>query len=215
MALVCTAPLLSSWGVRKSFICSKNDSLALSQELSSTGRMLKRKKSVTPITPSMNNASSGMLRPKKCVIPISLTASISNSNPQQRHTGNHHSNVWDDDLIHSLSTSYSAPAYRERAETLVEDIKHLFLSAMEVRYSDGDDDLISRLQNVDTMECLGIDRQFQSEIKVALDYIYSCWNERGIEPGSRDSLSKDLNSTALGFRALRMHRYDVSSGHID
>lgn len=65
-----------------------------------------------------------------------------------------------------------APAYRERAETLVEDIKHLFLSAMEVRYSDGDDDLISRLQNVDTMECLGIDGQFQSEIKVALDYIY-------------------------------------------
>jgi len=42
--------------------------------------------------------------------------------------------------------------------------------------------------------------------------ISRCWNERGIGVGSRDSLNKDLNATALGFRALRLHRYKVSSG---
>jgi hypothetical protein len=150
-----------------------------------------------------------------------------------------------------------APAYRERAETLIEDIKLLLLSDMEDSCSDSDDDLIKRLQIVDTIECLGIDQHFQSEIKVAVDYVYRLsifpvihefhefdlpflgftdgmhfwmiathsliiktslmmnryWRfERGIGLGSRDSLIKDLNSTALGFRALRMHRYNVSSG---
>ena len=38
------------------------------------------------------------------------------------------------------------------------------------------------------------------------------WNERGIGLGSRDSPTKDLNATALGFRALRLHQYNVSSG---
>jgi hypothetical protein len=147
-----------------------------------------------------------------------------------------------------------APAYHKRAETLIEDIKLLLLSYMEDSCSDSDHDLIKRLQIVDTIECLGIDRHFQPEIKVALDYVYRlsiyaimhefhnfdlpfigladdmhlthsliiktsfmmsrCWNERGIGLGSRDSLIKDLNSTALGFRALRMHRYNVSSGKI-
>ena len=38
------------------------------------------------------------------------------------------------------------------------------------------------------------------------------WNERGIGLGSRESPTKDLNATALGFRALRMHGYNVSPG---
>jgi len=113
----------------------------------------------------------------------------------------------------------------------------------EMEMDDGDHDLIKRLQIVDTLECLGIDRHFEHEIQTAaLDYVYRfirifyrhfnefniefldtskltdelCrwWNEKGIGEGSRDSLSKDLNATALGFRALRLHRYNVSSGNV-
>eukprot|EP00253_Pinus_taeda_P003494 PITA_03494 len=189
MASVSVTPLVSRWGVHKSLISSKNHRVAFCQQLSSTG-MLIAKKPMRPIKRSM-------------------------STDAQRGTGNHHSNVWDDDVIHSLSTPYAAPPYRERAETLIEDIKHLFLSHMNDSCTDGADDLIKRLQMVDIMECLGIDRHFQTEIKVALDYVYSCWNKRGIGSGSRDSLSKELESSTLGFRALRMHRYNVSSGQID
>ena len=42
--------------------------------------------------------------------------------------------------------------------------------------SDSDDDLIKRLQMVDTIECLGIDRHFQLEIQVAMDYVYRLSN---------------------------------------
>ena len=67
-----------------------------------------------------------------------------------------------------------APAYRERDETLIEHIKHLFLSDMKDICSD--DDLIKRLQMVDTIECMGIDRHFQPEIQVAMDYVYRLSN---------------------------------------
>nr|AAK83561.1 delta-selinene synthase [Abies grandis] len=126
-----------------------------------------------------------------------------------RRTGNHHGNVWDDDLIHSLNSPYGAPAYYEILQKLIQEIKHLLSIEME----DSDHDLIKRLQIVDSLECLGIDRHFEHEIETtALDYVYRWWNEKDIGEGSRDSFSKDLNATALGFRALRLHRYNVSSG---
>eukprot|EP00253_Pinus_taeda_P013031 PITA_13031 len=181
MALVSVTPLNWRSGVHRLLVSSKNDHLALCQQLS----------------------SAGMLMPKKSVTKISMST--------QRRTGNHHSNLWDDDVIHSLSTSYAAPTYRERGETLVEDIKHRFLNDMKDSCSDAADDLIRRLQMVDIIECLGIDRHFQPEIKEAIDYVYRYWNETGIGLGSRNSGIKDLYSTALGFRALRMHRYNVSS----
>jgi len=128
----------------------------------------------------------------------------------------HHGNLWDDDRIQSLDSPYGAPVYHERSTTLIGEIKLLLSSEMkDICKEDSDRDLIKRLQIVDTIECLGIDRHFQPEIKVALDYVYRCWNERGIGLGSRDSFNKDLNATALGFRALRLHRYNVSSGVFD
>eukprot|EP00253_Pinus_taeda_P010334 PITA_10334 len=184
MALVSVKPLILRSGVHRLLISSKNDRLARCQQLSSCG-MLMPKKSITPIFTSMST---------------------------QRRTGKHHSNVWDDDVIHSLSTSYTAPTYREIGETLVEDIKHRFFNNMKESCSDAADDLIRRLQMVDIIECLGIDRHFQPEIKEAIDYVYRYWNETGVGLGSRNSGNKDLNSTALGFRALTMHRYNVCSG---
>nr|ACN40929.1 unknown [Picea sitchensis] len=139
-------------------------------------------------------------------------AQISESAAIPRRTANHHGNVWDDDLILSLDSPYGAPAYYERVANLIEEMKHLLLREME----DSNHDLIRRLQIVDTLECLGIDRHFEHEIKTAaLDYVYRCWNEKGIAMGSSDSGSKDLDATALGLRALRLHRYNVSSGVLE
>ena len=68
--------------------------------------------------------------------------------------------------------SNQAPVYHERATTLIGEIKLLLSSEMKDGCKDSDHDLIKRLQIVDTIECLGIDRHFQPEIKVALDYVY-------------------------------------------
>lgn len=139
-------------------------------------------------------------------------AEICESVSVPRRTANYHGNVWEDEFIVSLNSPYGAPAYYERVGKLIEEIKHLLLSEME----DSNYDFIKRLQIVDTLECLGIDRHFQHEIKTAaLDHVYRYWNEKGIAVGSRDSLSKDLNTTALGFRALRLHRYNVDSGVLE
>ena len=63
-----------------------------------------------------------------------------------------------------------APAYYERHEKLIHEIKHLLLTEME---DSSQDDLIKRVQIVDTLQCLGIDGHFQHEIKTAaLDYVY-------------------------------------------
>ncbi|GLJ38220.1 hypothetical protein SUGI_0778070 [Cryptomeria japonica] len=59
--------------------------------------------------------------------------------------------------------------YRERAETLVKQVK-ILLNEMQSGV-DGSD-LIDRLEMVDALQCLGIDRFFQDEIKAALDYVY-------------------------------------------
>eukprot|EP00253_Pinus_taeda_P021517 PITA_21517 len=70
-------------------------------------------------------------------------------------------------------------------------------------------DLLERLLIVDNIERLGIDRLFEKEIKEALDYVYRHWNERGIGWGRQNPIA-DLETTALGFLLLRLHRYDVS-----
>nr|AQT03468.1 levopimaradiene synthase [Ginkgo biloba] len=71
-------------------------------------------------------------------------------------------------------------------------------------------DLFERLWAVDTVERLGIDRHFKTEIKEALDYVYRYWDERGMG-FARESPVADIGVTAMGLRLLRLHGYDVSS----
>ncbi|GLJ38509.1 hypothetical protein SUGI_0784700 [Cryptomeria japonica] len=74
---------------------------------------------------------------------------------------------------------------------------------------------------VDALQCLGIDRYFQGEIKAALDYVYQsllsfsfqllAWNGSvGIGLGSESS-TMDINATALGLRLPQLNRYHVSA----
>nr|Q948Z0.1 RecName: Full=Camphene synthase, chloroplastic; AltName: Full=(-)-(1S,4R)-camphene synthase; AltName: Full=Agg-cam; Flags: Precursor [Abies grandis]AAB70707.1 (-)-camphene synthase [Abies grandis] len=153
----------------------------------------------------------GICRPGKSVahsINMCLT-SVASTDSVQRRVGNYHSNLWDDDFIQSLiSTPYGAPDYRERADRLIGEVKDIMFNFKSLE--DGGNDLLQRLLLVDDVERLGIDRHFKKEIKTALDYVNSYWNEKGIGCG-RESVVTDLNSTALGLRTLRLHGYTVSS----
>nr|QHZ00915.1 terpene synthase12 [Taiwania cryptomerioides] len=115
-------------------------------------------------------------------------------------------NQWDDNFVQSLETPYGAAEYRERAETLVKEVK-ILLNEMQ----SGDVDVMERLEMVDALQCLGIDRYFGIEIKAILDCVYRSWDE-GVGLGLRcENTTRDLNATALGLRVLRLHRYDVSA----
>nr|QIB02638.1 cedrol synthase [Taiwania cryptomerioides] len=115
-------------------------------------------------------------------------------------------NHWNDDFVQSMETPYGASEYHERAETLVKEVK-ILLREMQ----SGDGDLIERLEMVDALQCLGIDRYFTAEIKAALDYVYRSWDgSAGIGLGCESS-TRNLNATALGLRVLRLNRYDVSA----
>nr|UMW72399.1 putative (+)-alpha pinene synthase [Pinus nigra subsp. laricio]UMW72406.1 putative (+)-alpha pinene synthase [Pinus nigra subsp. laricio] len=157
----------------------------------------------------------GMRRGGKSIAPsmsMSSTTSVSNEDGVPRRIGGHHSNLWDDDSIASLSTSYGAPSYRERADRLIGEVKNIFdlTSGEDGVFTSPLSDLHHRLWMVDNVERLGIDRHFKQEINSALDHVYSYWSETGIGRG-RESGVTDLNSTSLGLRTLRLHGYTVSS----
>ncbi|GLJ09980.1 hypothetical protein SUGI_0119560 [Cryptomeria japonica] len=139
---------------------------------------------------------------------ITRKASITDQSTARRRN-NHHPNLWDDDFIHSLPKAYDAPCYVERAERLIREVKEIF-NGMSTQNSS----VHERLSMVDKVERLGIDRHFKKEIKEALDYVYRYWNDKGIVNGEGGACA-DLNTTALAFRILRLHRYQVSSGVLE
>ncbi|GLJ05579.1 hypothetical protein SUGI_0020660 [Cryptomeria japonica] len=109
-----------------------------------------------------------------------------------RRTGKHHPNLWNDNFIQSLpNRSYEA----QHCGSLITEIKEMFSESHA-------NNVYPLLVLVDNIERLGIDRHFQKEIKEALDFIYRSWGES----------PRDLNTMALGFRILRLHRYSVSPG---
>ncbi|CAN6305204.1 unnamed protein product [Urochloa humidicola] len=70
-------------------------------------------------------------------------------------------------------------------------------------------DLFEHIWAVDRLERLGISRYFQREIKQCMDYVSRHWTEEGIS-WARNSNVKDVDDTAMAFRLLRLHGYNVS-----
>lgn len=71
-------------------------------------------------------------------------------------------------------------------------------------------DLFEHIWTVDRLQRLGISRYFHPEIKECLDYVYRYWTEDGIS-WARNTRVYDIDDTAMGFRLLRVHGYEVSS----
>ncbi|XP_068652778.1 ent-copalyl diphosphate synthase 1-like [Aristolochia californica] len=69
-------------------------------------------------------------------------------------------------------------------------------------------DLFEHIWAVDRLERLGISRHFEKEVTDCLDYTYRYWTEDGIS-WARNSRVQDVDDTAMGFRLLRLHGYEV------
>ncbi|KAH9306198.1 hypothetical protein KI387_010602 [Taxus chinensis] len=176
--------------------------------------------SLTLSSPCLNKISSNGLQfstkfalPKMCGRirlnkPIIITNAVLSAT--QDIADNHNLALWDDHFIFNFSFTqlHQATSHVEQAETLVKEIKDMF-NAIPI-YSSSANDLFQSLSMVDNLQCLGIDRHFQEEIKAVLDYVYRHWDERGIGY-YREFPNSNLNRTALGFRIFRLNGYDVSS----
>ncbi|KAK3193776.1 hypothetical protein Dsin_025086 [Dipteronia sinensis] len=71
-------------------------------------------------------------------------------------------------------------------------------------------DMFEHMWAVDRLQRLGISRYFQAEIKECMDYIYRYWTDEGIS-WARNPRVHDIDDTAMGFRLLRLHGYQVSA----
>ncbi|KAF0906466.1 hypothetical protein E2562_011459 [Oryza meyeriana var. granulata] len=71
-------------------------------------------------------------------------------------------------------------------------------------------DNFDRLWSVDRLSRLGISRYFTSEIEEYLEYAYRHLSPDGMSYGGLCPV-KDIDDTAMGFRLLRLHGYNVSS----
>ncbi|KAL0458127.1 UNVERIFIED_CONTAM: Kolavenyl diphosphate synthase TPS5, chloroplastic [Sesamum latifolium] len=71
-------------------------------------------------------------------------------------------------------------------------------------------DLFERLWAVDRLQRLGISRYFQHEIDECINYVHRYWTNKGI-CWARNSEVQDIDDTAMGFRLMRLHGYEVSA----
>nr|QEQ13278.1 terpene synthase [Lilium hybrid cultivar] len=117
-----------------------------------------------------------------------------------RRSANYHPTIWDHSTIQSIQSLCSLEVMlygntlERRRELLKIEVKLLL---------DASDDPLAQLQLIDSIQRLGIAYHFDNEIKSILDRIYECH----VDPEVLGCVEK----TALAFRLLRQHGYDVST----
>ncbi|KAL6328032.1 hypothetical protein AAG906_033299 [Vitis piasezkii] len=104
-----------------------------------------------------------------------------------RRTANYHPPIWDYDYVQSLRSDY----------VLKRDVK-LMLGKVKKP--------LDQLELIHVLQRLGLYYHFKDEIKRILDSIYNQYNQH------EDWKKDDLYATALEFRLLRQHGYDVPEG---
>nr|XP_043635976.1 ent-copalyl diphosphate synthase 1 [Erigeron canadensis] len=70
-------------------------------------------------------------------------------------------------------------------------------------------DLFEHIWVVDRLQRLGISRYFEPEIKDCVAFIHSYWTKDGI-CWAKNSNVQDIDDTAMAFRIMRMHGYEVT-----
>nr|TKS11204.1 hypothetical protein D5086_0000074790 [Populus alba] len=123
------------------------------------------------------------------VVPKTLQA---RANEIIRRTANYHPSIWGDQFISRLPKDKVQEAIElQEIEKLREQFKRELLASNSSQ----------KLDLIDAIQRLGVAYHFETEIEEALQHIY---NNR------IDMEDDDLYNTALGFRLLRQHGYNVS-----
>uniref|UniRef100_F6I6K7 (-)-alpha-terpineol synthase n=1 Tax=Vitis vinifera TaxID=29760 RepID=F6I6K7_VITVI len=129
--------------------------------------------------------------------PRGIKVKIGNSNCEEitvRRTANYQPTIWDYDYVRSLRSDYVGETYTRRLDKLKRDVKPMLGKVKKP---------LDQLELIDVLQRLGIYYHFKDEIKRILNSIYNQYNRH--EEWQKD----DLYTTALEFRLLRQHGYDV------
>ncbi|XP_058071041.1 alpha-terpineol synthase, chloroplastic-like [Magnolia sinica] len=110
-----------------------------------------------------------------------------------RRSASYHPGIWDEDFIHSLTGDYKGYTCLERVEELKGDVRRTLQEAVE---------LLDQLELVDCIQLLGVGYHFDKEINEILKMILT-------EPNNAGLIEGDLYATALCFRLLGQHEYEV------
>nr|QJX58294.1 (+)-sabinene synthase transcript variant 2 [Salvia officinalis] len=127
---------------------------------------------------------------------LRASSSLQQEKPHQiRRSGDYQPSLWDFNYIQSLNTPYKR--HFNRQAELIMQVRMLLKVKMEA---------IQQLELIDDLQYLGLSYFFQDEIKQILSSIHN-------EP--RYFHNNDLYFTALGFRILRQHGFNVSEDVFD
>ncbi|KAH6800193.1 hypothetical protein C2S52_000657 [Perilla frutescens var. hirtella] len=121
-----------------------------------------------------------------------------------RRSGNYQPSLWDFNYLQSLNTThYKEERHLKREAELIEQVKMLLDEEMGA---------VQKLDLVDDLKNLGLSYFFEDQIKQILTFIY---NEHECFRSNVEAKERDLYFTALGFRLLRQHGFQVSQEVFD
>ncbi|XP_057787954.1 sabinene synthase 1, chloroplastic-like [Salvia miltiorrhiza] len=122
--------------------------------------------------------------------------------PIQRRSGNYSPSRWDVDYIQSLQSDYKEERHARRTSELIMQVKKML---------EKETDPTRQLELIDELQRLGLSEHFHNEFKEILNsgYLENKYYKNG-EIITQEAGKKNLYSTALAFRLLRQHGFQVA-----
>nr|WBU15654.1 geraniol synthase [Elsholtzia winitiana] len=121
-----------------------------------------------------------------------------------RRSGNYQPSVWDFNYVQSLNSPYKEEKNLTRHAELIVQVKPLLEKKMEA---------VQQLELVDDLNNLGLSYFFPDQIKQILTSIYN--EHKCFHANIEEEEIRDLYFTALGFRLLKQHGFQVSQEIFD
>ncbi|CAK9187059.1 unnamed protein product [Ilex paraguariensis] len=121
-----------------------------------------------------------------------VTSGSTQTSQAERRSANYKPTIWSYDFVKSLRSEYKEEIYARQAHKMKDEVKCLISGVM---------DPLAKLELIDIIQRLGLKYQFEAEIKKAIEVIYKDTNNTW--------LVDNLHATAIWFRLLRQHGYDV------
>nr|ANO43016.1 terpene synthase 25 [Tripterygium wilfordii] len=143
-----------------------------------------------------NHTSFTSLIRKTCVPRTIKCGVVDHDKTIIRRSANYQPSVWDHNYIQSLNSEYSRGSHVEEANKLKGEVKMMLNKLM---------DHVEQLEQIDTLQRLGLSYHFEQDIIRIIDTIYN--NMKYNKQSIRDM---NLYATSLEFRILRQHGYNVN-----
>ncbi|KAM1821855.1 hypothetical protein TB2_023607 [Malus domestica] len=121
------------------------------------------------------------------------------NNTPLRSPGTYKPSIWSYDFIQSLKIDHNTlqdKVYKDGWKFIEEKVKHM------IDYDDDDTNTLTALELIDDIQRLGLGYHFEEDITRALDKILNNIDGQGTD--------QSLHLTALSFRLLRQHGFEVS-----